>query len=73
MQDLGVITKEQYDERMKEKKFNFTFVDDIGERVFIDEVGGHHSAGLGWNPNGVFCGECGSVTCAICQYKNDKE
>lgn len=27
---------------------------------------GTHEEGLGWNPNGVFCGECSASTCRGC-------
>lgn len=40
------------------------------EDVFIDEVGGCHEGGLGWNPNGVFCGECSNSTCKGCVNEN---
>jgi len=33
---------------------------------YRDEVGGIHDEGLGWNPQGHFCGECGSLTCKDC-------
>lgn len=33
---------------------------------FKDEVGGVHDEGLGWNPQGVFCGECSNMTCKGC-------
>lgn len=36
------------------------------EVVDIDEVGGIHEGGCGWNPQGVFCGECSSLTCKDC-------
>jgi len=32
----------------------------------IDEVGGCHGGGIGFNPQGVWCGECTNVTCAGC-------
>lgn len=25
---------------------------------FVDEAGCTHEGGCGWNPNGVWCGEC---------------
>lgn len=31
-----------------------------------DEVGGIHDSGEGWNPQGVWCGECSSETCKGC-------
>jgi hypothetical protein len=35
-----------------------------------DEVGGTHDEGLGWNPQGVFCGECGKISCKDCYAVN---
>ena len=32
-----------------------------------------HTDGLGWNPNGVFCGECTYFTCENCKHKEVKE
>lgn len=37
------------------------------DEVFIDEVGGQHSEGIGWNPNGIWCGECVKSTCKGCK------
>lgn len=33
---------------------------------YIDELGGVHDSGCGWNPNGEFCGECSNISCKIC-------
>lgn len=30
----------------------------LDEDVYIDEAGCHHDSGIGWNPQGVWCGEC---------------
>jgi hypothetical protein len=38
-----------------------------------DELGGVHDEGLGWNPQGVFCGECSNMTCVGCVNKGAKE
>ena len=32
----------------------------------VDELGGVHDQGLGWNPYGVYCGECSFNTCVKC-------
>lgn len=32
----------------------------------VDELGGMHSDGVGWAPNGEFCGECTRETCVGC-------
>lgn len=29
-------------------------------------VNGIHEAGKGWNPNGVYCGECSKASCRQC-------
>lgn len=36
-----------------------------------DEFGGIHDEGMRWNPNGVFCGECGNITCINCSSKDN--
>ena len=41
------------------------------EIAFTDELGGIHDEGVGWNPNGVFCGECGNITCVDCSSKDN--
>jgi hypothetical protein len=33
---------------------------------FYDYIGGYHSEGEGWDPNGDYCGECGKASCADC-------
>lgn len=40
--------------------------DDHEEIVYIDDIGGEHSEGLGWNPDGIFCGECNNMDCSTC-------
>jgi hypothetical protein len=45
---------------------------DKGGGYIKDELGGIHDGGVGWNPHGVFCGECGSITCKKCPYKDRK-
>ena len=38
-------------------------IDDCG---YLDTIGGYHSDGCGWNPEGKFCGECSSMSCLDC-------
>lgn len=33
---------------------------------FEDEVGGKHDEGVGWGPDGEFCGECSNISCGAC-------
>lgn len=55
-----------YDEEVKIDEWK----EDYG---FYDEIGGYHSEGLGWNPQGVFCGECSSMTCIECSFRDEKD
>jgi len=38
-----------------------------------DDLGGVHSEGTGWNPNGVWCGECSSISCEGCPSRKAKK
>jgi hypothetical protein len=48
-------------------------LDDYKDESFKDEVGGIHEGGCGWNPQGVWCGECSSITCKGCVNEFKKE
>ena len=30
------------------------------------DIGGFHDSGMGWNPNGNWCGECSTSNCREC-------
>jgi hypothetical protein len=32
----------------------------------VDGIGGTHEDGLGWDPDGSFCGECTNMDCKTC-------
>ena len=34
---------------------------------YTDGVGGHHDCGVGWSPDGHYCGECNIDSCADCK------
>jgi hypothetical protein len=36
-------------------------------------MSGTHEEGIGWNPQGVWCGECGNITCEGCPHEHDIE
>ena len=38
----------------------------------VDELGGTHYNGIGVNPNGVCCGECGRLSCKDCRRAAEK-
>lgn len=33
---------------------------------YIDNVGGNHDCGTGYDPDGNFCGECNCASCCVC-------
>lgn len=39
----------------------------IIDSSYKDAIGGIHDSGLGWDPNGHFCGECRYISCADCK------
>lgn len=39
----------------------------------LDEIGGYHEAGCGWQPNGAFCGECSKMSCVGCPVPKERE
>lgn len=43
------------------------------DEAYFDEVGGFHDCAEGWNPNGVWCGECTKASCANCSSKDSKK
>jgi len=36
------------------------------DEYWTDDIGGFHNPPIGYNPNGVFCGECSNTTCKGC-------
>lgn len=36
------------------------------DSAYYDEVGGFHDGAVGWNPNGMWCGECTIASCKDC-------
>jgi hypothetical protein len=43
------------------------------EDHYIDEIGGIHDGGIGYNPQGLWCGECVRVTCKGCTNEHIKK
>jgi hypothetical protein len=43
------------------------------EETYTDEVGGFHDCGIGWNPQGVWCGECSKASCKDCVNRFNKK
>lgn len=39
--------------------------------MYKDEVGGFHEDAIGWNPQGVWCGECTKGSCKGCPNEHE--
>ena len=73
LEGAGVDNWEGYDfaiDMMKE--YNCIYTDKTGI-YFKDGVGGIHGEGVGYNPYGVFCGECSRLSCKSCVNKDSKD
>ena len=68
-------SKDTPEEQIKKlKQFNLPiFFYDDEDGSYYDEVGGFHSAAVGWNPNGVWCGECTNRSCKDCPSRYSEE
>lgn len=40
------------------------------KEAYYDDVGGFHDCAEGWNPNGVWCGECTMLSCRDCSSRD---
>lgn len=65
------ITKEEI-EKLKEHNLPIIFTDD--PESYYDDIGCYHTGGTGYNPQGVFCGECTYVSGGECprRYRKDE-
>ena len=50
--------------------FSYTPVGINGDPLDKDELGGYHGQGIGYNPQGVCCGECTRDTCEGCKHRD---
>ena len=60
---LGLDTSEEVRQQLIDEEANEVI---HNEDCWTDEVGGHHDSGIGWAPNGQWCGECGKSSCKNC-------
>lgn len=63
------ITQEKLHE-LKTKGLPIMFSDNL--EAYYDDVGGFHDCAIGWNPNGVWCGECTRASCRDCSSRDSK-
>lgn len=61
-------TKEEI-EKLKRHHLPIIFIDD--PESYYDDVGCFHSWGLGYNPQGVFCGDCTYVSGKDCRGREE--
>lgn len=67
----SINTPEKKLKELKEHNLPILFFDDTN--AYYDEVGGYHDCAEGWNPNGVWCGECTNRSCKDCPSRYSKE
>ena len=51
-------------QKLKTKGLPIVFLDK--PEAYYDDVGGFHDCAVGWNPQGVWCGECTAASCRDC-------
>lgn len=61
------ISSEELQE-LKAKGLPIIFSDN--DEAYFDDVGGFHDCAIGWNPKGVWCGECTMVSCRDCSSRD---
>ena len=62
---LGLDVDEEVRQRLIDEEVADGFTK-YSEDCYTDEVGGHHDSGMGWAPNGQWCGECTKSSCSKC-------
>ena len=55
-------------QKLKTKGLPIIFSDN--PEAYYDDVGGFHDCAEGWNPKGVWCGECTKGSCRDCSSRD---
>ena len=55
-------------QKLKDKKLPIVFLDNPD--AYYDDAGGFHDSATGWNPKGMYCGECTMVSCRDCSNRD---
>ena len=55
-------------QNLKTKGLPIIFSDN--DEAYYDDVGGLHDCAEGWNPKGVWCGKCTTVSCRDCSSRD---
>ena len=67
---IGELTKKEIEYAKSRGKFIYFY---SHPEAYYDDIGGFHDSGMGWNPNGNWCGECSKSTCRRCPNTTIKE
>lgn len=62
----GRIAVNEYGDEIGQPQCIALFFPGADDSYYIDDIGGLHDSGCGWNPRGEACGECSNVSCSIC-------
>ena len=62
-------TRKEINYAKSQKKFIYFY---SRPEAYYDDVGGFHDSCIGWNPNGVWCGECTRLSCKGCSSVGSK-
>lgn len=67
----GHLCRNDYGDEVEVKDCIVLFYPTDSDVYFIDEAGGIHDAGVGYAPDGDFCGECSNMSCKTCRVWQD--
>lgn len=62
----GRIAYNDYGDEIEINNATVIFFPNENEDGYIDDVGGIHDCGVGYDPAHNFCGECSFITCSEC-------
>ena len=62
---LGLDADEEVKQQLIDEEANGITIHN--EDCWTDEIGGYHDSGMGWAPNGHWCGECCKSSCKGCK------
>ena len=62
---LGLDVDEEIRQQLIDEEANEVIIHN--EDCWTDAIGGHHDSGMGWAPDGHWCGECCKSSCKGCK------
>ena len=64
---IGESTRREIEYAKSQGKFVYFY---SNPDAYYDDVGGFHDSAVGYNPNGVYCGECTRLSCKGCKQEH---